>query len=67
MCEDWELCTRTRHHQQKIVLFLAAMRHHAQSLRTQNRTVYYSEISHFQQSFSSHLSHIIQSKIFKNS
>lgn len=62
MREDWELCTRTRHHQQKIVIFLAAMRNHARSLKIQNRTVYYSELSRSQQSFSSHLAHIIQSK-----
>jgi deoxyribodipyrimidine photolyase-related protein len=27
MREDWGLCTRVKHHQQKIVLFLSAMRH----------------------------------------
>lgn len=32
MAEDVGLCTRDRHHQQKIVLFLAAMRHYADEL-----------------------------------
>ncbi|MEL7450881.1 MAG: cryptochrome/photolyase family protein, partial [Pseudomonadota bacterium] len=32
MAEDVGLCTRDRHHQQKIVLFLAAMRCHAEEL-----------------------------------
>lgn len=32
MREDIGLCTRTRHHKKKIVLFLAAMRHFAQGL-----------------------------------
>lgn len=32
MAEDLGLCTRDRHHQQKIVLFLAAMRCHAEEL-----------------------------------
>lgn len=62
MREDWELCTRTRHHQQKIVLFLAAMRHHAAELQNQDRTVYYSKLSPSQQSFASHLAQISQSK-----
>jgi len=33
MNEDLELCTYVRHHQQKIVLFLAAMRRYADELR----------------------------------
>jgi deoxyribodipyrimidine photolyase-related protein len=32
MAEDRGLCTRVRHHQQKLVLFLAAMRHYADEL-----------------------------------
>ncbi|MEO0425350.1 MAG: cryptochrome/photolyase family protein [Pseudomonadota bacterium] len=41
MAEDRHLCTYVRHHQQKIVLFLAAMRHHAQSLREAGYEVEY--------------------------
>ncbi len=33
MAEDWGLCTHVRHHQHKIMFFLAAMRHHADNLR----------------------------------
>ena len=32
MAEDLELCTRVRHHQQKLVLFLAAMRAYRDAL-----------------------------------
>lgn len=32
MCEDLGLCTDVRHHQQKITMFLAAMRHHRDAL-----------------------------------
>ncbi len=41
MCEDMELCTYVKHHQQKIVLFLAAMREFADGLRSQGREVSY--------------------------
>jgi deoxyribodipyrimidine photolyase-related protein len=41
MAEDIGLCTDVRHHQQKIVLFLAAMRHYADSLRESGLTVHY--------------------------
>ncbi|MFK7955196.1 MAG: cryptochrome/photolyase family protein [Lysobacterales bacterium] len=44
MCEDLELCTYVRHHQQKIVLFLAAMREYADALRSQGREVCYHEL-----------------------
>ena len=44
MAEDWGLCTEVRHHQQKIVLFLAAMRHHADSLRDNGYAVHYQEL-----------------------
>jgi len=42
--EDWELCTRTRHHKQKITLFLSAMRHFAQELESSGRTVVYERL-----------------------
>ena len=41
MAEDMGLCTYERHHQQKIVLFLAAMRHYADSLREAGFIVHY--------------------------
>lgn len=33
LCEDYGLCTYVKHHQQKIVLFLASMREYADELR----------------------------------
>ncbi len=44
MREDWELCTRTKHHKQKIAFFLSAMRHHAAWLSEQGREVVYQEL-----------------------
>ncbi|MEM6421045.1 MAG: cryptochrome/photolyase family protein, partial [Pseudomonadota bacterium] len=41
MAEDVGLCTYVRHHQQKILLFLAAMRGHAEELRGQGCEVQY--------------------------
>ena len=41
MAEDVGLCTYVRHHQQKIVLFLAAMRSYAEELRTAGFEVRY--------------------------
>ena len=41
MAEDMGLCTYERHHQQKIVLFLAAMRAYADELRDAGFTVLY--------------------------
>jgi deoxyribodipyrimidine photolyase-related protein len=44
MAEDHGLCTRSRHHQQKLVLFLAAMRHHAAELEKAGFEVNYHEL-----------------------
>lgn len=44
MREDWELCTRVRHHQQKITLFLSAMRHYRDDLIQCGRKVHYQEL-----------------------
>ena len=41
MAEDLGLCTYVRHHQQKIVLFLAAMRSYADELRAAGFDVRY--------------------------
>jgi deoxyribodipyrimidine photolyase-related protein len=41
MAEDVGLCTYVRHHQQKIVLFLAAMRSYADALRAAGYDVHY--------------------------
>lgn len=44
MAEDLGLCTYERHHQQKIVLFLAAMRAYADELRSAAYDVHYIEL-----------------------
>ncbi len=44
MCEDFGLCTYVRHHQQKIVLFLSAMRSYADGLRDAGYDVHYVEL-----------------------
>ncbi len=41
MAEDYHLCTNVRHHQQKIVLFLASMRAYADELRASGYDVHY--------------------------
>ena len=41
MAEDLGLCTYVRHHQQKLVLFLAAMRSYADALRSAGYDVHY--------------------------
>lgn len=45
MREDFYLCTRVRHHQQKLVLFLSAMRHFANSLRDRKVAVHYETLA----------------------
>jgi deoxyribodipyrimidine photolyase-related protein len=44
MAEDVGLCTYEKHHQQKIVLFLAAMRSYAEELRDAGYEVHYVEL-----------------------
>ncbi len=44
MAEDFGLCTYERHHQQKLVLFLAAMREYADELREAGYTVHYTQL-----------------------
>lgn len=47
MKEDMNLCTRFRYHQQKIVLFLASMRLHANRLRNDELRVHYIRIDEY--------------------
>ena len=44
MAEDYGLCTYEKHHKLKILLFLSAMRSHAESLKKNNFKVIYSKI-----------------------
>ena len=44
MAEDIGLCTYEKHHQQKIVLFLAAMRSYADELREAGYDVHYEQL-----------------------
>lgn len=44
LCEDWGLCTRVRHHQHKLTLFLSAMRHYDLRLRSMGRRVRYGRL-----------------------
>lgn len=44
MAEDYDLCTYVHHHQQKIVLFLAAMRSYADQLRANDFNIHYCKL-----------------------
>ena len=44
MAEDYQLCTYEKHHKQKILLFLSAMRSHADKLKKNNFKIEYSSI-----------------------
>lgn len=41
MAESWDLCTHFRYHKQKILLFLASMRHHRDALSAAGYSVHY--------------------------
>jgi deoxyribodipyrimidine photolyase-related protein len=45
MAEDWQLCTCFKYHKHKLILYLAAMRHHCDRLRDQGLTVEYCQLS----------------------
>lgn len=45
MAESWDLCTAVRHHKQKILLFLAAMRHYRDELIEAGYVVSYHELT----------------------
>ena len=44
MAEDYELCTFQKHHKQKILLFLSAMRSYADSLKKNKYKIEYKKI-----------------------
>ena len=44
MAEDYQLCTYEKHHKQKILLFLSAMRSHADKLKKSKFKIEYSSI-----------------------
>ncbi len=44
MAEDYQLCTYEKHHKQKILLFLSAMRSHADKLKKNKFKIEYSTI-----------------------
>ena len=46
MAEDYQLCTYEKHHKQKILLFLSAMRSHADKLKKNKFKIEYSSIEH---------------------
>ena len=46
MAEDYGLCTYVKHHKQKILLFLSAMRSYAEELQTEILKVNYYNIEH---------------------
>jgi deoxyribodipyrimidine photolyase-related protein len=45
MAEDWQFCMHFKYHKHKLILYLAAMRHHCDRLREQGRTVEYCQLS----------------------
>ena len=44
MVEDWELCTYEKHHKQKIIFFLTAMRNYRDTLLQAKYDVSYHEL-----------------------
>lgn len=62
MAEDYELCTYTKHHKQKILTFLLAMRHYRDQLQAQGYTVYYHELeaAHEHRNFTDKLREVVQ-------
>jgi deoxyribodipyrimidine photolyase-related protein len=63
MCEDVSLCTRVRHHQIKLVLFLSSMRHFRDRLVRQGRNVRYCELEHHPKSLLARLQELHPSRI----
>ena len=64
MAEDYELCTYEKHHKQKILLFLSAMRSHADSLKKNKFKIEYSSIEEnsFKLSYTDKLKKVLKAK-----
>ena len=64
MAEDYELCTYEKHHKQKILLFLSAMRSHADNLKKNKFKIEYSTIEEktFKLDYTEKLKKTIKSK-----
>ena len=65
MAEDYELCTYEKHHKQKILLFLSAMRSHADNLKKNKFKIeYYSiEENSFKLSYTDTLKKVLKAKV----
>ena len=64
MAEDYGLCTYEKHHKLKILLFLSAMRSHADNLKKNNFKITYSKIdnSDFKSDYITKIQKIIKKK-----
>ena len=64
MAEDYELCTYEKHHKQKILLFLSAMRSHADNLKKNKFKIEYSSIEEnsFKLSYTDKLKKVLKAK-----
>ena len=64
MAEDYELCTYEKHHKQKILLFLSAMRSHADNLKKNKFKIEYSSIEEnsFKLSYTVKLKKVLKTK-----
>ena len=67
MAEDYGLCTYEKHHKLKILLFLSAMRSHADNLKKNNFKITYSKIdnSDFKSDYITKIQKIIKKKKIK--
>ena len=64
MAEDYQLCTYEKHHKQKILLFLSAMRSHVDKLKKNKFKIEYSSIEEktFKLDYLEKLKKILKSK-----
>ena len=67
MSEDYELCTYEKHHKLKILLFLSAMRSHADNLKKNKFKIEYTKIDSgdFKKDYLEKIKKIIKSKKIK--
>ena len=67
MSEDYELCTYEKHHKLKILLFLSAMRSHADHLKKNKFKVEYTKIdsSDFKKDYLEKVKKVVKSKKIK--